>query len=67
MRAVVLPRPARLNELAGGNHRRMAKDGDQIALTTRLYPQYAEPIFFIVERDALYQARQDLGRCPCAG
>ena len=33
MRAVVLPRPARLNELAGGNHRRVAENGDQIALT----------------------------------
>ena len=33
MRAVVLPRPARLDELAGGNHRRVAENGDQIALT----------------------------------
>ena len=67
VRAVIDPVPTGLDELAGKNHRRMAKDGDQIALTTRLYPQYAEPVFFIVERDALYQASQDLGRCPCAG
>jgi len=33
VRAVVLPRPARLDELAGGNHRRVAENGDQIALT----------------------------------
>jgi hypothetical protein len=45
----------------------VAKDGDQIALTTRLYPQCAEPVLFIVEGDALYQANQDLGRRPCAG
>src|SRR6516165_12537145 len=56
MRAVVDPAPAGLDELAGRNHRRVAEDGDQIALTTRLYPQYAEPVFLIVERDALYQA-----------
>ena len=56
VRAVIDPVPTGLDELAGKNHRRMAKDGDQIALTTRLYPQYAEPAFFIVERDALYQA-----------
>jgi hypothetical protein len=61
------PAPAGLDELASRDYRRVAKDGDQIALTTRLYPQYAEPVFFIVERDALYQASQDLGRCACAG
>jgi hypothetical protein len=64
VRAVIDPVPTGLDELAGKNHRRMAKDGDQIALTTRLYPQYAEPVFFIVERDG---SGQDLGRCSCAG
>ena len=56
MRAVVLPRPARLNELAGGNHRRVAANGDQIALTPRLHPQSAEPVLLVVEGDALRQA-----------
>src|SRR6516165_1355761 len=63
MRAVVLPRSARLNELAGGNRRRMAENGDQIALTPRLHPQYAEPVLLVVEGDALHQATEDLGRC----
>jgi len=67
MRAVVLPRPARLNELAGGNHRRVAANGDQIALTPRLHPQYAEPGLLVVEGDALRQATEDLGRCACPG
>jgi hypothetical protein len=35
--------PASLNEFAGGNHRRVAENGDQIALTPRFHPQYAEP------------------------
>src|ERR1700738_3700170 len=68
MRAVVLPRPARLNELAGGNHSSVAENGDQIALTPRLHPQYAEPVLLVVEGDALHQATgEDLGRCACAG
>src|SRR3984893_1054770 len=65
MRAVVLPRPARLNELAGGNHRSVAENGDQIALTPRLHPQYAEPFLLVVE--GLHQATEDLGRRVCAG
>ena len=59
--------PARLDELAGGNHRRLAENGDQIALTPRLHPQYAEPVLLIVEGDALHQATEDLGCCACAG
>jgi len=65
--AVVDPGAARLDELAGRDHRGMAKDGDQVALAARLDPQHAEPVLLVVERDALYQASQDLGRCPCAG
>src|ERR1700719_492358 len=57
----------RLDELAGGNHRRVVENGDQIALTPRLYPQYAEPVLLVVEGDALHQATEDLGRCACAG
>ena len=62
MRAVVLPHPARLNKLAGGNHRRVAENGDQIALTPRLHPQYAEPVLFVVEGDALNNTGQGLDR-----
>jgi hypothetical protein len=57
MRAVVFPRPARLDELAGRNHRRVAENGDQIALTPRLHPQYAEPVLLVVEGDALHRVR----------
>ena len=61
------PRPARLDELAGRNHRCVAENGDQVALTPRLYPQHAEPVLLVVEGDALHQASEDLGRCACAG
>jgi hypothetical protein len=65
--AVVDPGAARLDELAGRDHRGMAKDGDQVALAARLDPQHAEPVLLVVERDALYQASQGLGRGICAG
>jgi len=45
----------------------VAENGDQIALTPRLHPQYAEPVLLVVEGDALHQATEDLGRCACAG
>ena len=45
----------------------MAENGDQIALTPRLHPQYAEPVLLVVEGDALHQATEDLGCCACAG
>jgi hypothetical protein len=41
----------------------VAENGDQIALTPRLHPQYAEPVLRVVEGDALHQATEDLGRC----
>ena len=47
--------------------RGMAKDSDQVALTARLDPQHAEPVLRVVERDALHQASQGLGRGNCAG
>src|SRR6267142_1243571 len=49
--AVVDPVAARLDELAGRDHRRVAEDGDQVALAARLDPQHAEPILLVVERD----------------
>ena len=36
-------------------------------MTTRLDPQHAEPVLRIVERHALYQASQGLGRSACVG
>src|SRR5439155_5504365 len=65
--AVVDPGATRLDELAGRDHRRMTKDGDQVALAARLDPQHAEPVVLVVERDALYQASQGLGRSACVG
>ena len=56
---------ARLDELAGRDHRRMAKDGDQIALAAGFDPQHAEAVLVVVERDALDQPGQDLGWGAC--
>src|SRR6266550_4680197 len=67
----IMPEPRYLSipsvVVAGRDHRRVAKDSDQIALTASFYPQHAEPVLLVVERDALYQTSQDLARCPCAG
>ena len=59
VRPVVDPPAARLDELAGADRRRMADDGDQIALAARLHPQHAEAAVLVVEGDALDEARQD--------
>jgi hypothetical protein len=68
MRAVVDPGSTCLDELAGRDHRGMANEGDEIALTAGFDPQHAEAILGIVERDAIDQAGQDLRRarrrCP---
>ena len=56
--AIVDPASARLHELAGRDHRRMAKDGDQVALTAGFDPQNAKPVLFVVEGDALDQTGQ---------
>jgi hypothetical protein len=52
MRAVVDPAPARLNELAGRDHRRVTEDGDQVALAAGFDAQHAEPVLVVVEGDA---------------
>jgi hypothetical protein len=52
-RAVVDPAVARLDELAGRDHRSMAGNRDQVALATGFDAQDAEPIFFVVEGNAL--------------
>src|SRR5215469_6061134 len=62
MRAIVDPAPARLDELAGRDHRRVTEHGDQVALTAGFDPQHAEAVLVVVEGDALDQAGQDLGR-----
>src|SRR5262249_20416334 len=59
---IVDPGPARLDELAGRDYRGMAEDGDDIPLTAGFDPQDAEAVLVVVERDALDEAGQDLGR-----
>jgi hypothetical protein len=66
MRAVVDPRPARLDELAGRDHRRVTKNRDQVALPASFDTQDAETVLFVVEGDALDQTGQYLGRRACA-
>jgi len=51
MRAVIGPRPARLDELAGRDHRGMADYGDEIALAAGFDPQHAKAVLGVVERD----------------
>ena len=62
VRAVIGPGPARLNELAGRDHRGMADEGDEIALTASFNPQHAEAVLGVMEGDAVDQAREDLRR-----
>ena len=64
--AVVDPGPARLDELAGRDHRGVAEDGDQVALAAGLDPQHAEPVLVVVEGDALDQTGQDFRTGLCA-
>jgi hypothetical protein len=56
MRAVIDPAPASLDELAGRDHRRVAENGDQVALAAGFDAQHAEPVLFVVEGDALDEA-----------
>ena len=60
-RAVVDPGPARLDELAGRDHPRMAKDGDQVTLAAGFDLQKTKPVVLVVEGDTLDQTGQDLG------
>jgi hypothetical protein len=59
--AVVDPASARLDELAGRDHRGMANKGYEIALAAGFNTQHAEAILGVVERDAIDQAGQNLG------
>ena len=69
VRAGVDPGPARLDELAGGDHRRMPDEGDEIALAAGFDPQHAEAVVGVVKGDAVDQAGQNLRRAyrqgPC--
>jgi len=60
--AVVDPGPARLDELAGRDHRCIADDRDQVALPASFDTQDAKSALRIVKGDALDQPGQDLGR-----
>jgi hypothetical protein len=62
VRAVVDPGPARLDELAGGDHRGMPDQGDEIALTACFDSQHAEAVVGVVEGDTVDQSRQNLRR-----
>ncbi len=52
--AVVDPGPARLDKLAGGDHRSMSDEGNQVALAAGFDAQHAEAILGVVERDTVY-------------
>jgi hypothetical protein len=43
----------------------VAKNGDLVALAPGFDAQHAEAVLFVVERDALDKAGQDLGRLTC--
>jgi hypothetical protein len=64
--AVVDPGSARLDELAGRDHRGMANDGDEIALAPRFDTQNAKAVLGVMERDAVNQPGQDLDRGACS-
>ena len=59
--AIIAPIPARLDELAGGDHGGVADNGDQIPLAARLHAQHGKAVFLVVERDALNEPGEDLG------
>src|SRR5215472_3788154 len=53
VRAVVDPGPARLDELAGRDHRSIPDEGNEITLASRFDPQNAEAVVGVMERDAV--------------
>ena len=46
--------------LTGGDRRRVADDGHQVAMSACLRPENAEAILGVVERDAFNETRQNL-------
>ena len=65
--AVVDPASACLDELAGRDNRGMTDEGDEIALAAGFDTQNAEAVLGVVERDAVDQPRQELGRSARPG
>src|SRR6516165_9285516 len=61
MRAVVDPGSTHLDELTSRDHRRVAKDGDQVALAPSLDPQNAEAVLRVVTGHPVDEPGQDLG------
>src|SRR5208283_4339723 len=59
MRAIVGPFAARLDKLAGGDHRGMTDDSNRITLATRLYAQHAEAVVFVMKCYPLDEAGED--------
>ena len=59
MRAIVGPFAARLDKLAGGDHRGMTDDSNRITLATRLYAQNAEAVVFVMKCYPLNEAGED--------
>ncbi len=49
MGAIIGPLAARLDELAGGDHRGMTDDGDGFTLAARLHAQNAEAVVFVMK------------------
>ena len=62
MRAIVGPLAARLDELAGGDHRGMTNDGDGFTLAARLHAQNAEAVVFVMKCYPLDEASKDFRR-----
>src|SRR6202040_4116294 len=62
MGAIVGPFAARLEELAGGDHRGMTDDGDGFTLAARLHAQNAEAVAFVMECYTLDEASEDFRR-----
>jgi hypothetical protein len=53
MSSVVRPIARSCDPLTGGNHRGMANDRDEIAVTAGLYPDHAEAVLGVLVCDAL--------------
>ena len=60
--AVVGPVPGSLHELAGRDHGGVPGHGDEVALAARLQTQNTETVLLVVERHALDEAGEVLGR-----
>jgi hypothetical protein len=58
--ATLWPNTTSLAQAVIGEHRRMADDGDQVALAACLHPQDAEPAVLVVEGDAFDEAGEVL-------